>query len=213
MEHKLSSPAGGKTVLLFGCQCLSFNANDFRRLRSIVLDSDEHSWVLHVLAELPVYYRTASKFLPRLGSIPGEKQLQDLHQWFCTGEVKEDYFPIPYVQLAPLFMVLQFTQYAQYLHLTHPEYVSTGEICSAESSVVEIAGFCIGFLGAVVAAAAANREQFQEYAKVAVRLSMLLGAMGDAQEVDERYTSLAMVWKVPDAEVKIPGVLERFPGV
>ncbi|PKY00457.1 polyketide synthase [Aspergillus campestris IBT 28561] len=212
MEHKLSPPAGGKTVLLFGCQCLSFDANDFRRLRSIVLDSDEHSWVVHVLAELPVYYRTASKLVPQLGSIPAEKQLQDLHQWFCSGEVKEDYFPIPYVQLAPLFMVLQFTQYAQYLHLTHPEYVSTGKIHSADSPVVEIAGFCIGFLGAVVAAAAANREQFQEYAKVAVRLSMLLGAMGDAQEVDERYTSLAMVWKAPEAEEQVSVVLEQFPG-
>ncbi|KAF9895178.1 hypothetical protein FE257_000080 [Aspergillus nanangensis] len=210
-SNKLCPGTGGKTVLLFGCQCLSFDANDFRRLRAIVLDSTEYDWVLDVLAELPVYYRTATGYHAQLKEIPGETQLRDLHRWFLTGDVSDDVFPIPYVQLAPLLMITHFSQYTQYLQLSHPEYRKSGILHSASSSVVDIAGFCIGFLSALVVAASRTRDDLHDHASVALRLAMLMGAIGDAHEKEEQYTSLAVAWKEPCLGDLLASVLEAFP--
>lgn len=213
MASKLSPPPGNQTVLVFGCQCLAFSADDFLTLRETILSSPDYSWALDVLAELPVHYRTATKHLPKLTTIPGARQLRSLHEWFRTGDVTGEIFPPPYIQLAPLLMLTHFTQYEQYLRLTCIGYKENGRIHAEESEIGEIVGFCIGFLSAAVASAADSRERLAEYASVAVRLSMLLGAIGDAQEVDEEWTSLATVWKGEDMEELLGGLLCEFPEV
>ncbi|THD00110.1 hypothetical protein EYZ11_000435 [Aspergillus tanneri] len=161
-------------VFLFGCQCLSFTRDDFLHLRAVVLD--DHGWALQVLAELPVYYHLAAQSLPQLNDIPGYQQLVQLHERFRSGDLAEQTFPPPYIQLAPLLMLTHFTQYAQYKRWTKTE-------------PVENVGFCIGLLSAVVA------SLDEEYVAVAVRLAMILGALGDAQQMNEEYTSLATVLK------------------
>ncbi|KAI9045893.1 putative polyketide synthase [Aspergillus affinis] len=211
MSSKLSPPPGNKTVLVFGCQCLTFSAEDFLALRETILFSPEYSWALDVLAELPVYYRTATQHLPKLDTIHGDRQLRSLHEWFRTGDIAGETFPPPYIQLAPLLMLTHFTQYEQYLRLTSPGYRDDGRIHVEESEIGEIVGFCIGFLSAAVASAADSREKLAEYASVAVRLSMLLGAIGDAQEVEEEWTSLATVWKRENMEGALNEVLNGFP--
>ncbi|KAK1144930.1 Type I Iterative Polyketide synthase (PKS) [Aspergillus melleus] len=211
MSSKLSPPKGSKTVLIFGCQCLTFSAEDFLALRETILSSPEYAWALDVLAELSVYYRTATHHLPNLTTVPGDRQLRSLHEWFRTGDIAGETFPPPYIQLAPLLMLTHFTQYEQYLRLTSPGYRDDGRIHVDESEIGEIVGFCIGFLSAAVASAADSREKLAEYASVAVRLSMLLGAIGDSQEVEEEWTSLATVWKGEDMEGELEQVLKRFP--
>ncbi|KAB8226753.1 hypothetical protein BDV33DRAFT_197741 [Aspergillus novoparasiticus] len=212
MVSQLEPPPGGKTVLIFGCQCLSFNIDDFRRLRATVLETPEHRWVQDVLSELPVYYRTASTtYVQELKNIPGTQQLRNLAEWFRTGQVPTDSFPLPYIQLAPLLVITHFTEYWQYLRIRHPKGLTCVNESSAESPVVEIVGFCIGFLSAAVVSAARNQEQLSKYAAVALRLATLMGALGDAQEREEEYTSLATVWKAADLEKRLPLVLEAFP--
>ncbi|OOF90932.1 hypothetical protein ASPCADRAFT_177909 [Aspergillus carbonarius ITEM 5010] len=205
---------GSKTVLLFGCQSLDFNAHQFRSLRRVVLDCPEHHWVLDVLAELPVYWRTAAKYVPRLQeAIPGgEEQLRELNRWFRSREEKvpdQSRFPLPYLQHAPLFMIHHLTQYANYWRMmTGPP---AGLSLDGGGPVVEIVGFCIGFLSAAVAASVTGQAQLPTYGAVGVRLATLLGAMGDAQEWDQRYTSLSTVWKDPELERELPRVLEQYP--
>lgn len=207
---------GSKTVLLFGCQSLDFNAHQFRSLRRVVLDCPEHHWVLDVLAELPVYWRTAAKYVPRLQeAIPGgEEQLRELNRWFRSREEKvpdQSRFPLPYLQHAPLFMIHHLTQYANYWRMmTGPP---AGLSLDGGGPVVEIVGFCIGFLSAAVAASVTGQAQLPTYGAVGVRLATLLGAMGDAQEWDQRYTSLSTVWKDPELERELPRVLEQYPEV
>ncbi|KAE8395557.1 hypothetical protein BDV23DRAFT_178609 [Aspergillus alliaceus] len=213
MTSKLQPPPGGKSVLVFGCQCLSFDADDFCRLRATVLDTPEHAWVQNVLSELPVYYRTAaSKYIQKLNKVPGTQQLWDVNEWFRTGEVPSDSFPLPYIQLAPLLMIIHFTEYWQYMHLVHSKCQVPDNQSSTRGSIVEIVGFCIGFLSAAVVSAADSQERLREYAAVAIRLATLLGAIGDAQEKEEEYTSLAVVWKTTDSEEELPLILETFPG-
>ncbi|KAF7591019.1 hypothetical protein BBP40_002037 [Aspergillus hancockii] len=212
MASKLIPPNGGQTVLIFGCQCLSFNADDFKQLRDTVIDSPEYTWVQDVLSELPAYHRTAAtKYLPKIKRVPGIQQLRDLKEWFRTGEVPSDRFPLPYIQLAPLLMMVHFTQYSQYVHLTHSWCSKEGDRPLTATSVVDVVGFCIGFLSAAIVSAAGSQEQLCEYAAVAVRLATLMGALGDAQEEEEEYTSLAAVWKVAGLDEELPRVLEAFP--
>ncbi|KAF7626258.1 hypothetical protein AFLA_013652 [Aspergillus flavus NRRL3357] len=212
MLSQLEPPPGGNTVLIFGCQCLSFNIDDFHRLRATVLETPEHRWIQDVLSELPVYYRTASTtYVQKLKNIPGTQQLRNLAEWFHTGKVPTDSFPLPYIQLAPLLVITHFTEYWQYLRIRHHKGPTSVKESSAESPVVEIVGFCIGFLSAAVVSAARNQEQLSKYAAVALRLATLMGALGDAQEREEEYTSLATVWKAAELENRLPLVLEAFP--
>ncbi|PYH86829.1 hypothetical protein BO82DRAFT_272260 [Aspergillus uvarum CBS 121591] len=212
MASQLSPPPGGKTVLLFGCQALQFDANDFRRLRRVILDTPDNHWVLDVLAELPVYWRTAAtKYLPALQALPGEQQLRDLNQWIRTGKVADRHFPLPYLQHAPLLMITHLLQFTRYLQLTHPDYSAHGVVDAETSPVVEILGFSFGFLSAAVASTVTNRAQLREYGAVGIRLATLLGALGDEQENREKYTSLSTVWKKPELEGELAHVLKQHP--
>ena len=53
MERLTQPIAGnGNTVLLFGPQALSFDQEEFRRIRSaILLDSKENQWIVHTIHE------------------------------------------------------------------------------------------------------------------------------------------------------------------
>jgi hypothetical protein len=110
-------------------------------------------------------------------------------------------------------MIIHFTQYWQYINLKNLLSLNEGNRPSKESPVIEIVGFCIGFLSAAVTSAAGSQEQLCEYAAVALRLATLMGALGDAQEKEEVYTSLAVVWKAPGLEKELPRLLEGFPEV
>ncbi|KAL4749841.1 hypothetical protein BDW72DRAFT_194422 [Aspergillus terricola var. indicus] len=190
-------------VLLFGCQWLTFTATDFRQLRTTVLDNPEHHWMLDVLSELPGYYRAAARTdcVPSLRAITGEKDLQELDRWFRCDDLSTAKFPLCYTQLAPLLIMTHFVQYSQWLKM-QPD---------GRNPVVEIVGFCIGLLSSV-AASAAGAGNLRMYGSVAMRLAMLLGAMGDLQEAEEQYTSLAIGWKRSELEEEVEGLLQKYPG-
>jgi hypothetical protein len=107
-------------------------------------------------------------------------------------------------------MMTHFVQYAQYLKLAN---VSQKETMDDDwrGRVVEIVGFCIGFLSGVVVSAA--KSDLKTFGSVALRLAMLLGAVGDVQEAEEQYTSLAVGWKNSGLERELDGLLEKYPGV
>ncbi|KAL2864369.1 uncharacterized protein BJX67DRAFT_383841 [Aspergillus lucknowensis] len=216
-KDRANGKGASNVVLVFGCQWLSFNADDFRRLRAMVLDNPEHHWMLDALGELPGHYRIASetKYLPSLNTICGEEELRELERWFRCDDLSTAKFPLSYTQLAPLLMMTHFVQYAQYLKLTKAKLGCRREKGSGgegSSPVVEIVGFCIGFLSGVVASAAKKQDHLKRFGAVALRLSMLLGALGDIQEKEEEYTSLATSWKTPELEERLEGMIEQYPG-
>ncbi|KAL2793473.1 hypothetical protein BJX66DRAFT_351725 [Aspergillus keveii] len=218
-ENTSGRPKGksvGNVVLVFGCQWLSFEAGDFRRLQATVLDNPEHHWMIDVLGELPAHYRTAAgtSYLPSLNTIPGETDLRELDRWFRCDDLSTAKFPLSYTQLAPLLMMTHFVQYGQYLKLTKAKLGCKREAVGAEgsSAVVEIVGFCIGLLSGVVVLAARNQEQLRRWGAVALRLAILLGALGDVQEKEEEYTSLATAWRTANAEEQLNKILDEYPG-
>ncbi|KAL4882439.1 hypothetical protein BJY04DRAFT_217349 [Aspergillus karnatakaensis] len=197
-------------VLVFGCQWLNFTAVDFRNLRTTVLDNPDHHWMLDTLGGLADYYHTAAdeKYLPTLRTVQGEEELRELERWFRCDDLTSAEFPLSYAQLAPLLMMTHFVQYAQYLKLT--EMARKKKDGEWAGRVVEVLGFCIGFLSGIVVSAA--NTELKELGSVAMRLAMLLGAVGDVQEAEEKCTGLAVAWKKPSLEHELNGLLEKYPG-
>jgi hypothetical protein len=173
--------------------------------------------MIDVLDELPAHYRTAAEtgHLPSLNAIPGERELRELDRWFRCDDLSTAKFPLSYTQLAPLLMMTHFVQYGQYLKLTKAKLGCKRENVGAEgsSAVVEIVGFCIGLLSGVVVSAARNQEQLRRLGAVALRLAILLGALGDVQEKEEAYTSLATAWRTADIEEQLDKILDQYHGV
>ncbi|KAL4892832.1 hypothetical protein BDV59DRAFT_208015 [Aspergillus ambiguus] len=202
---------GVKTVLLFGCQCLLFDKNDFNRLRDQVTDSPDYEWMAEVISELPVYYRTASTYIPELKKTRGKQNLQALCGWFRTGMVPADDFPLKFIQLAPLLIVTHVLQYLQYMKLVQTAHAADGNLGQESARSVDNVGFCIGLLSACVVSNSKCPLTFKENASAALRLAMLIGAIGDARELEDPYTSLATVWKRPGMEDTLANCLEKFP--
>ncbi|KAL4869560.1 hypothetical protein BDV12DRAFT_196187 [Aspergillus spectabilis] len=208
---KGSEKGNDNIVLVFGCQWLNFTASDFRNLRAAVLDNPGHHWMLDTLGELPDYYQTAAdnKYLPSLRTIRGEEDLRELERWFRCDDLSTARFPLTYTQLAPLLMMTHFVQYEQYLKLAKASQKETKD-GDWRGRVVEVVGFCIGFLSGVVVSAA--QADLKAFGPVALRLAMLLGAVGDVQEAEEQYTSLAVGWKKSGLEKELDDLLEKYPG-
>ncbi|KAI2897238.1 transcriptional regulator family: Helix-turn-helix [Aspergillus niger] len=197
-------------ILLFGCQSPTFTPTQFHLLRRTIHSHPENHWVLDAFASLPSYIRYAESYLPFLRErlSHAEEQLRELRRWVLSTDVpvKEEWFPLPYVLHAPLFMVGHLVQFGEYVRLRREDKNKDGVGGEEEKVGVEIVGFCIGFLSAAVAAAAGGLEGLKVWGAVGIRLAMLLGAMGDAMEWERRFTSVT----VTGSEMELKGVLEEF---
>lgn len=169
--------------------------------------------MLDAFASLPSYIRYAESYLPFLRErlSHAEEQLRELRRWVLSTDVpvKEEWFPLPYVLHAPLFMVGHLVQFGEYVRLRREDKNKDGVGGEEEKVGVEIVGFCIGFLSAAVAAAAGGLDGLKVWGAVGIRLAMLLGAMGDAMEWERRFTSVT----VTGSEMELKGVLEEFAEV
>ena len=217
MAGRILRPSRSHTVLLFGPQALSFDADSFRRLRASVSSSASQQWVLDTIEELPGYWDTLCNEFPKLLTVPGAKLLQDLRDWFKTGVMgQQASLHLPNILLSPLVVIVQLTQYAEYLQLS--ECGSRGRLDSYALSQpdTETLGFCTGVLSAIAVSCSTNQSQFGEYGATAVRLAMLIGALVDAQDAHDDHgesRSLATVWKSQQSASEMTRILDRFPEV
>lgn len=167
--------------------------------------------MLDAFASLPDYIHHFNSYIPCLRQrLPNaETQLRELRRWVLSPnvQIKEEWFPLPYVLHAPLFMVGHLVQFGELLRLRDWD---KGD---GDGVGVEIVGFCIGFLSAAVAAATVaggkGLDGLKVWGAVGVRLAMLLGVMGDAMESERRFTSVTVV----GSEGEVEGVLGKFPEV
>ncbi|KAK4145161.1 putative polyketide synthase [Dichotomopilus funicola] len=155
-------------------------------------------WVLDTIAELPSYWDALVAKVPEVATaIPDTpKRLVDLDSWFRHGT--SDLAPdatVPRPVIGPVIVLSQLTQYWRYLELTHPggepvpDVLASRLASSSPSQLPASLGFCAGLMPALAVASAHNRQEFQKYAAVAARLSMLAGALTDAREVQDREES------------------------
>lgn len=198
-------------ILLFGPQFTSFTTRSANELRSTLLDSPNHGWILDVVAELPSYWESATKAVPKLQGFSGLELLQDFNDWICGGQFRHVSFPLPNVLLTPIAIISELIQYASYL-----EHESL-EIDMHHKTNIETLGFCTGLLSAIAVASSANHHDVAQYGAVAIRLAMLAGALVDQQNKSggphSNWTSLSVGWSSSETRAQMHEVLAKFPEV
>ncbi|OIW25922.1 hypothetical protein CONLIGDRAFT_512814 [Coniochaeta ligniaria NRRL 30616] len=207
---KLDNGSCESTIFLFGPHVGTFTKQSMEKLIRPISQGPHRDWIMDTIAGLPFYWDALSSKMPEIASaIPGPKQLADLDSWLRHGavEVAPD-GTLPSIMVGPLVVLIQLTQYWRYLELTHKGEPTADVQASLVASTknnkkVESLGFCAGLLGALAVASANNRQEFQEYAAVAVRLAMIIGALVDAREVWDQArgkggsVSFATAWVGP----------------
>ncbi|KAL9084716.1 MAG: hypothetical protein Q9165_007964, partial [Trypethelium subeluteriae] len=204
------------TVFLFGPQAVSFS-RQFDQLRhSLSRKAAGQHWILDAVSGLPRYWHTLIERLPKIrGTVPGEECLADMDACLRRpplGDDKEARLEnLPNLILTPLVVLTQLTQYWRYLELNYQDNEKgvrpdlqadlLARQKNGEVSKVQTLGFCTGLLSAFAVASAKNRDEFEKYGTVAVRLAMLIGALVDAQEAWDKGSgqgpskSYATAWR------------------
>ena len=214
MPDRNSPPGDGKTVFLFGPQALSFNEEDFKRLRSTIVKLEDYGWILDAVAELPTCLESIAKGYPKLMTMAKSSLslLESLQEWFATGKTPRDSFNLPNVLLSPLVVITQLVQYLEYRKISHHYTGEEPEIHDLLEHDVETLGLCTGFLSSLVVSCSTNRESFEKFGTVAIRLGMLIGMVVDSQDGMEEggsSKSLATIWHSVDEKQKMLEILDR----
>ncbi|KAL5355001.1 hypothetical protein BJX96DRAFT_170252 [Aspergillus floccosus] len=215
------------TTFIFGPHIGTFTKQAMDKHVRPIAQGPHREWILEAIAGLPGYWEALLEKMPEVGAgLPGDKQLSDLDAWFRHGQT--DMSPeaeLPNIIITPLVVLIQLTQYWQYLELTqdtsagedlHANLVSQQEQQSETTSRFESLGFCGGMLSALAVASAHNRHELEKYGSVAVRLAMLLGALADARNVWDsargkgRSTSFAVAWISPKQGDDVRRILESM---
>ncbi|KAG9513438.1 polyketide synthase, partial [Aureobasidium melanogenum] len=204
----------GTKILLFGPQALSFDSESLATLRDALLDSKEFHWALDTLSELPSLWDTLIVKFPKLQHVAGKELLDSLQECFENGRSDQVPSQLPNILLTPLVVLTQLFQYSQYLRLS---FTTSADDLHAipDHRNVETMGFCTGILSAMAASSSSDRERFQIYGAVALRLAMLIGALVDAQDASDplhgRSKSFATGWSSESMAEEMMKVIDRFP--
>lgn len=199
-------------IFLFAPHVGTFTKQSMDKLVRPLAASAHRDWILNTIAGLPTYWDALAHKIPNIGNaIPGRRQLMDLDTWLRhgAGDVTQDDATLPSIVVGPLVVLIQLAQYWRYLELTRPGGLGDSTDLQADlvarqtqpGTKVETLGFCAGLLAAVAVASAGDRQEFQKYGAVAVRLAMMAGALIDGQEVRDQGTrdggsvSYAIAWR------------------
>ncbi|KAK4043909.1 hypothetical protein C8A01DRAFT_12639 [Parachaetomium inaequale] len=207
----------GTTLLLFGPQALSFNAESFQTLRKFLREADDCKWMLDVVSELPTRWNELAKQFPKLDTIPGERLLNELEHWFQNDDSHKATTQLPNVVLTPLVVLTQLTQFSRYLSssLSGASIQADHVFSALAQRHVETVGLCTGLLSASAISSASDTATFRQYGAVAVRLAMVIGAFVDCQDASDKLhgpsRSFAVAWASPDMARDLLRVLDGFP--
>jgi hypothetical protein len=114
-------------------------------------------------------------------------------------------------------VIVQLTQYLAFVRSAFPGLADTDELPPSAMEASESLGLCTGILSAFAVSCASSLAKAQQYGAVAVRLSILVGALVDAEEAspDTEGTamSFSMSWNALESRASVDEVLAKFPEV
>lgn len=185
------------TLILFGPQITRLLPSHLAELRAIINDPN-FSFLLDVVKELPSLWPLIRESCDPLRHIPGQEQLQQLENFFDTGELPQ-VEPPNNIILAPLTVLAQVA-----------EYLRLGRTGNTQ-------GFCVGFLAAAVVASAQSETELQQLAAAAVRLAVCIGAAIDLDKVtldpQDRSFAYSVHWTSTAEKTHLEKALASFPKV
>ncbi|KAG2420106.1 hypothetical protein HFD88_004905 [Aspergillus terreus] len=216
--------SGESTIFLFGPHVGTFTKQSMNKLVHPLSQSPQRDWILDTIAELPEYWDALAAKMPDVArDIDGSRSLAELDSWLRHGSANlgEDDSNLPSIIVGPLVVFIQLTQYWRHLELRRAGTQATdlqADLVAMHNNQtgdkVEILGFCAGLLAALAVASSNNRQEFQKYGAVAVRLAMLIGALIDAQEVWDKASgkgsssSYAVAWRGPKQEEDMTRIID-----
>ena len=215
MVDRISRPVSGKRVLLFGPQALSFGEDSFNHIRSTISESEDFSWILDVIHELPEWLKRFSKDHPEFQADAGLKLLEDLKSWFQDDRGPVTLYRLPNILLNPLVIISQLTQYFTYSQLANATSADNS-LCASGRNYQETVGFCTGLLSALAVSSSSEKAEFRKHGAAALRIGMLIGMVVDARDARENTgesVSLATVWNSVESGKEMARIMEGFPEV
>ncbi|AEO68597.1 uncharacterized protein THITE_2079455 [Thermothielavioides terrestris NRRL 8126] len=207
------------SLLLFGPQFLTLNADVLHDIRSKVRGTPDQEWIVTTISSLPDCWNTFVTAYPQYAVIENATQmLAALAEWFQTeppagsSETKSAFWPgfdatLPNLVLSPLVVIAHLTEYMAFLDLQQQQPQANRDPA--------VLGFCTGLFSAFVAALAGkDRDAVREHGETAVRLAMLVGGIVDAQGVLDSSgpaRALATSWASGSGLEALERILNRFP--
>ena len=163
-------------LILFGPQSPQ---PDLAKLRESLQGNSDLKFLIDTIEELPHLWPIIQKSCPDLKRIPGAEQLKQLSSFLDRGTFPNEK-PLRNILLAPLTVICQVVEFVQ--RDQEAENISIPAIFPAKAGLVNVQGFCIGFLAAAVVACSLSRNEFEQLSSVAVRLAVLIGSVVDLDE-------------------------------
>lgn len=210
-------PSSGVSALIFGPQATGFGLDSFNVLRSKLFENTRGRWALDTLGTLPEAWKSISSSIAIFKHYDGDKLLHDLEDWLETGQIPPSAFPLPNILLAPLVVIDHLTSYADFLRAAIPDLSDDQALPVSAKTRLETLGLSLGTLSAFAVSSSSTLSELQRYGAVAIRLAMLVGAVGDAEDLsrspEQRSLSFSPFWKSKELHSVMMDTLGAVPEV
>lgn len=170
-----------RNVFLFGPQALSLDVDDLKTLRDTLHSTPTGQWALDCLSELPGLWEYVAKNVSQLKSSDGQSVLQNFVDKFNAGDIFPSMFPLPNILSTPLVVIMHLTQYSKAIRETWPKLKEDDPLPADFMQESAAAGLCTGLLGAMAASHSDTLQSLAANSAKAVRQSMAIGALVDAE--------------------------------
>lgn len=196
-------------LVVFGPQITTWPSPDLLvQLRDLLLQEPQLQEFLQAINELPQWLDRLVAFEPSLEIISSKRPITAILDWIDSGKIPDPSDTFPNALLAPLTIIIQYLLFFRHKYIPRN---TTEQISETEAQ-----GMCTGFLMASALSFSTNMKELQQYASVALRLALCIGAVVDldAAESDSSRTScLAVRWRTEKGREGIDETLESYPGV
>ena len=190
-------PKTASSVLFFGPQTRHLTERSLLKLRNSILGNTDLDLLVDAVRELPSLWPTLIEGFSPLSRVSGTKQLYQLSQLIDTGTIPK-ITALNNILLAPLTVL---SHIVAFLRLNEDSETAAFPAIGQETSgLVNVQGFCVGFLVAAAVASSRDKTEFLRHSVVALRLAVCVGAAVDLDEATicnslDRSASFAVHWK------------------
>ncbi|KFA73892.1 hypothetical protein S40288_00920 [Stachybotrys chartarum IBT 40288] len=197
-------PSKAAGTVVFGSQAVTFSKNQIQQLKTDLHARPSLSWIVQAVQTLPAAWQLACGELPKLnGASQSATALNDISRYLGGSTDKLSFGNLTNIVVGPLVVISHLSQYQMYLDSASDE----------TQGVPETLGFCTGVLSAIAATHAQSRTGLQRNGGAAIRLSMLIGALIDAEQTSGAsgpFACYSLVWDTPEAGSRVQELVGKF---
>ena len=209
MSFNLSGPAVA-SVAVFCPQSKAPGESYLTQLHSYTRRNEHLDSLLKKLLDLQDVWAVLADEREDIADLgQGPRYVQDLSEWFITGNSSKIANRMSGILSLPLLVVIQTCQYFQYLEL---HGMSHSQLMAHLRAGGGIQGYCGGLLPAIAIASSHDEAEVVENAAKAARIALAIGAygeLGDDESVPGATTVVIRTKRVGQGDE----LIERFPGV